>query len=86
MARNSNIASALQPNAAQYQTTGDANSPQPTINAAAARAAEASINNCLGAGWSAVGSPGQASSNPPGVGSIPRGATSLRSGITPIRK
>lgn len=84
MANNSNIAGAMQPNNAQYQTTGDANAPQPTINAAAARAAEAGINNCLGAGWAAVGSPGQASSNPPGVGAIPRGATPLRSGRTPI--
>ncbi len=81
MANNSNIAGAMQPNNAQYQTTGDANSPQTTRNAAAARAAEASINNCLGAGWGTVGGPAQGRANPPRVGAIPTGATGLRGPI-----
>ena len=68
----------LQPNNAQYESTGDANAPQTTQNAAAARAAEASINNCLGAGWGTVGGPAQARANPKGVGRIPSGATGQR--------
>lgn len=75
----------LQPNWQQYQGRGDASAPQPTQNAAEARAAEAAINNCLGSGWATVGSPGQASSNPPGVGAIPRGATGLKS-LIPTRR
>ena len=78
MADNSNLSGAMQGNNAQYETTGDANSPQTTQNAAAARAAEASINNCLGAGWAAVGSPAQAKANPKGVGKFPSGATGQR--------
>ncbi len=78
---NSNLSGAMQPNNAQYQTTGDANSPQTTQNAAAARAAEASINNALGAGWGTVGGPAQSRANPPRVGAIPSGATGLRGPI-----
>ena len=81
MANNSNNASVMQGNNAQYQTAGDANSPQTTENAAAARAAEASINNCLGAGWGTVGGPVQARANPKGVRAIPTGATGLRGPI-----
>ncbi len=78
MAKNSDMSGAMQPNAAQYQSTGDATSPQSTQNAAAARAAEASINNCLGAGWGTVGGSAQARANPKGVGAIPTGATGQR--------
>ncbi len=46
MANNSNNAQVLQGNNAQYQTAGDANSPQTTENAAAARvAADASTRD-----------------------------------------
>ena len=68
----------LQPNNAAYESTGDATSPQSTQNAAAARAAEASINNALGAGWGPVGGSAQARANPKGVGRIPSGATGQR--------
>lgn len=68
----------LQPNNAAYQSTGDATAPQTTENAVAARAAEASINNCLGAGWGTVGGPAQGRANPKGVGKIPSGATGQR--------
>lgn len=73
-----------QPNSRQYQApTGGGNlgelpsSFQDPRNAIAARQAEASVNNCLGAGWGTVGGPAQAAGNPPGVGKIPSGATGL---------
>lgn len=72
----------LQPNWSHYQTAIVPNANPMSQNAAAARAAEASISNCLGAGWGEVGGSSQAQANPKGVGSLPRGATGVK---TPIR-
>lgn len=73
----------LQPNWSNYQTvTQGADVAGMSQNAAAARAAEASINNCLGAGWGPVGGSSQARANPLGVGALPSGATGRK---TPIR-
>lgn len=72
----------LQPNWKQYQAvTMGADTSGMGQNAAAAKAAEASINNCLGAGWGEVGGSAQAQANPKGVGALPREATGLKSHI-----
>lgn len=82
--KNNNLGDIVQSNAGSYQfQTNHPGAAQIAGNDVAARAAEASINPALGAGWGAVGGPAQVAANPKGVTKIPSGATGVK---TPLHK